>query len=133
MATRPATAPAAAPVTLGCCLCHQLTVIQVSAPMAAAVLVTRNALVASPPAVSALPALKPNHPNHRRAAPSTVMVLSCGSNFACPKPRRRPSTSAATSADTPELMWTTVPPAKSSAPRLCSQPPVPQTQWAIGS
>ena len=36
------------------------------------------------------------------------------------------------SADTPELMWTTVPPAKSSAPSLYSQPSVDQTQCAIG-
>ena len=39
---------------------------------------------------------------------------------------------AATSADTPELMWTTVPPAKSSAPMSPIQPP-PHTQWASGS
>ena len=39
---------------------------------------------------------------------------------------------AATSADTPELMCTTVPPAKSSAPMPPIQPP-PHTQWASGS
>ena len=101
--------------------------------MAVAVLVTTNALVASVPDVTALPALKPNHPNQSRQAPSTVMVALWGSNFPWPKPIRRPSTSAATSAETPELIWTTVPPAKSSVPRLCSQPPAPQTQCAIGS
>ncbi len=46
--------------------------------------------------------------------------------------RRRPIMSATMSAETPELMWTTVPPAKSSAPSLYSQPSVDQTQWAIG-
>src|SRR2546426_9730392 len=94
MATRPATAPAAAPITLGCFLCHQLTVIQVRAAMAVAVLVTTNALVASAPAPRALPALKPNQPNQSKAAPSTVMGASCGSAFCLPKPGRRPGTRA---------------------------------------
>src|SRR5438477_12581521 len=116
MATRPATAPAAAPSTLGCRLWYQLTVIQVSAAMAVAVLVTTNALVARVPAVTALPALKPNQPNQSRLAPRTVIVASCGSDFSLPNPRRRPRTRAATSAETPELIWTTVPPAKASAP-----------------
>ena len=40
---------------------------------------------------------------------------------------------AQTSADTPDEMWTTVPPAKSSAPSFLSQPPSPQTQCASGS
>ena len=39
---------------------------------------------------------------------------------------------AATSAATPALTWTTVPPAKSSAPILASQPP-PHTQCATGA
>src|SRR6266550_5466354 len=84
MATRPATAPAAAPSTLGAPLCSQETVIQVSAAIAAAVLVTTNALAARPPAVIALPALKPNQPNQRSDAPSTVMVASCGSSGSRP-------------------------------------------------
>src|SRR5256714_5446745 len=133
IATNPATAPAAAPITLGCFLCHQLTVIQVRAAIAAAVFVTTKALVASAPAPSALHALKPTHQNQSSAAPSTVMVASCGSTSCLPNPGRRPSTSAAPRAETPELIWTTVPPAKSRAPRLWSQPPAPQTQWAIGS
>jgi hypothetical protein len=40
---------------------------------------------------------------------------------------------AHTSADTPDEMCTTVPPAKSSAPFALSQPPSPHTQWASGS
>src|SRR5207248_11559965 len=118
---------------LGCRLWYQLTVIQVSAAMAVAVLVTTNALVARVPAVTALPALKPNQPNQSRLAPRTVIVASCGSDFSLPNPRRRPRTRAATSAETPELMCTTVPPAKSSAPSFCSHPPAPQTQCASGS
>jgi len=39
---------------------------------------------------------------------------------------------AATSAETPALMWTTVPPAKSSAPSLKKAPDEAQTMCAIG-
>src|ERR671934_1764394 len=79
IATRPATAPAAAPSTLGAPLCSHETVIQVSAAIAAAVFVTTNAFAARPPDASALPALKPNQPNQRSDAPRTVIVASCGS------------------------------------------------------
>src|SRR5947209_19285975 len=79
IATSPATAPAAAPSTLGAPLCNHETVIQVRAAIAAAVLVTTKALAASPPEASALPALNPNQPNQRSEAPSTVIVASCGS------------------------------------------------------
>ncbi len=98
---------------------------------AAAMLVTVKALAARPPAVTADPALKPNQPNHRSPAPRTVIGTSCGSRLS-PFMWRRPIISATTSAETPELMWTTVPPAKSSAPSLNSQPSTDQTQWAIG-
>src|SRR5918911_5780648 len=79
MATSPAPAPAAAPITLGRCWCIQLAVTQVRAAIAAAVLVTTKALTASPPDERALPALKPNQPNHSNDAPRMVMVASCGS------------------------------------------------------
>ena len=60
---------------------------------------------------------------------AALIVASCGSlDF-----RRRPMRTAATRAETPLEMCTTVPPAKSSAPSACSHPPVPQTQCAIGS
>src|SRR5437660_1873622 len=132
IATSPATAPAAAPRTLGAPLCSHETVIHVSAAIAAAVFVTTNAFAASPPEVIALPALKPNQPNHRSDAPRTVIVASWGSSASRPYPTRRPRTSAATRADTPLVMCTTVPPAKSSAPSCPSQPP-PHTQCATGS
>src|SRR2546423_14907768 len=86
MATRPATAPAAAPITLGCFLCHQLTVIQVSAAMAVAELVKKNALVASAAASKGLPALKANQPNQSQAAPSTGLVAACRTAFWLPQP-----------------------------------------------
>src|SRR5688500_9379566 len=78
MPTRPATAPAVAPSTLGRSCRIQLAVIQVSVAIAAAELVVTNALTASAPEPSALPALKPNQPNHSSAVPSTVIVALCG-------------------------------------------------------
>src|SRR6185295_19056577 len=49
-----------------------------SVAAAAARCVTTNAEVASPPDVSALPPLKPNHPNQSMPAPSTVSVRLFG-------------------------------------------------------
>src|ERR1700684_2758256 len=79
IATSPATAPAVAPTTLGTPLCAHEIVSRVSPATAAAVFVLTNALVASPLAASALPALKPNQPNHRSAQPRTTIGMSCGS------------------------------------------------------
>src|SRR2546425_13167518 len=84
IATRPATAPAAAPRTLGAPLCSHETVIQVSAAIAAAVFVTTNAFAARPPALIALPALNPNQPNQSNDAPTTVIGASCGSSGSRP-------------------------------------------------
>src|SRR3972149_4565350 len=116
MATRPATAPEAAPSTVGFPRDIHSVNIHPSAADAAPVLVATNALVAREPAVSALPALKPNHPNQRSPAPATVSGGWGGGLDWWPSPPPLPITSAAASAETPELMWTTVPPAKSSAP-----------------
>src|SRR5713226_1313545 len=77
MATRPATAPLAAPMILGLPVQIQLIPIQLNAAIAAAVLVTTKALVARVPAMTALPALNPNQPNHRNDAPRTMYVVSC--------------------------------------------------------
>src|SRR5687767_9290386 len=78
MATRPATAPEAAPSTVG--LPRELHSVNIhpSAAAAAPVLVVRKAWAARPLAPSALPALKPNHPNHSRLAPITVNGKLCG-------------------------------------------------------
>ena len=78
MATSPATAPEAAPSTVGLPRIVHSVNIQPSAAAAAAVLVAMNALAARPFASSALPALNPNQPNHSRAAPITVMGRLCG-------------------------------------------------------
>ena len=100
---------------------------------AAAVLVFVNASAARPFAASAEPALKPNQPNHRSPAPKSTSGTLCGTIGARLKSLRGPSMRAATRAETPALMCTTVPPAKSSAPSFCSHPPAPQTQCASGS
>src|SRR5262245_3543417 len=133
MATSPATAPDAAPRTVGLPRVHHSASTHASVAAAAAVLVVTKALTASPPALSALPALKPNQPTQSIAAPTTVNGRLWGGIGSLPYPFRRPITRAAASAEIPEEMWTTVPPAKSRAPRLRSHPPVPHTQWASGS
>src|SRR4051794_27269663 len=102
--TSPATAPAAPPTTLGRPWRIQLAVTQANAAIAAAICVLTKAAVARPFAPSALPALKPNQPNHSKPAPSTVIVISCGSIGSWPYPTRLPITSAQTSADTPEVI-----------------------------
>src|SRR6266851_3370326 len=78
MATSPATAPEAAPSTVGLPRDDHSVNIQPSAAAAVAVLVVMKAWAASPLAASALPALNPNHPNHRRLAPITVRGRLCG-------------------------------------------------------
>src|SRR5262245_3681590 len=72
IATRPATAPVTAPRAVGFPWRHASRPIQASAAAAAAVFVDANAIAASPFAASALPALKPNQPNHSRPAPMKV-------------------------------------------------------------
>jgi hypothetical protein len=79
MATSPATAPAIEPKTLGLPLKYQLISIHVSPAAAVDVLITTKAFVADAPAVRALPALKPNHPNQRRAVPRTTWGMLLGS------------------------------------------------------
>src|SRR5262245_800256 len=77
-ATRPATAPEAAPSTVGLPRELHSVNIHASAAAAVAVLVVVNACAARPLAASALPALNPNQPNHRRLAPMTVKGRLCG-------------------------------------------------------
>src|SRR6266446_864385 len=78
IATSPATAPEAAPSTVG--LPRELHSVNIHARAAAAVavLVVVKAAAASPLAASALPALNPNQPNQSRLAPRTVMGRLCG-------------------------------------------------------
>src|SRR2546425_12410104 len=90
MATRPATAPLAAPRTVGLPRPIHSAPIHESVAAAVAVLVATNALVASAPADSALPALKPNHPNQSSAAPVSVKGRLCGGMGSDPWPSRVP-------------------------------------------
>ena len=49
-----------------------------------AIMVLAKARAAMPLAARALPALKPNHPNQRRAAPSSTKGTLCGSSACRP-------------------------------------------------
>src|ERR1700675_3744836 len=77
-ATSPATAPEAAPSTVGLPREPHSVNIPARAAAAVAVLVVVKAWAASPLAASALPALNPNQPNQSRLAPITVMGRLCG-------------------------------------------------------
>src|SRR5262249_48345470 len=131
MATSPTTAATAAPTPEVLFVRTISSSTQVTTAAAADRLVVTKARLARPPAVSAEPALNPTQPNHNREAPRMTKGTLCGtlcSGLFCCGPRM----TAATRADTPALMWTTDPPAKSSAPSSRSQPPAPHTQWAMG-
>src|SRR5581483_3489979 len=135
--TRPATMPDTQPSALGLPLASHSVAAQENPAAAAAKWVAANAEVARPPAASAEPALKPNQPTHRSPAPVMLMTTLCGTMGCWGYPMRFPTTTAQTRAETPELTWTTVPPAKSSAgilpPRAqLKRPPFPQTMWASG-
>src|SRR5204863_3314735 len=124
IATRPATAPDAAPSMDGLPLNIHSANIHDSTAQAVARKVFMNARAAEPLASSAEPALKPNQPNHSMAAPIMVIVRLCGDMDSLPRPIRLPSRKAPTRPATPALMCTTVPPAKSRAPHCQSKPAV---------
>ena len=74
IATSPATAPDAAPRTVGLPRYAHSAIIHERAAAAVEIWVTTKAEVAREPDATALPPLKPNQPNQSRAAPKTVMV-----------------------------------------------------------
>jgi hypothetical protein len=84
MATRPATTPEAMPRTVGLPVTIHSQNIHTRAAVAAEVLVTRKADAATPSAASWLPALKPNQPNHSRAAPRAVRAMLEGNMASLP-------------------------------------------------
>src|SRR4051794_19327568 len=133
MATRPATAPDAAPRVVQRPSRNFSTTTQPIIAAAVAVLVLTNAKPARLLAPSAEPALKPNQPNHSRPAPSKVNGRLCGRIGSFFHPSRLPSTMASARPAAPALACTTVPPAKSSAPLLNSQPSGENTQCAMGA
>src|SRR5829696_6583779 len=88
MATSPATAPEIPPRTLGLPLVIHSASSQPRVAAAAAKWVATNALVASPDAPRALPALKPNQPTQRRQAPMKLRTRLWGFIARVGKPRR---------------------------------------------
>ena len=102
--TSPAMAPDARPNSVGFLLYFHSTNSQARPLMAAAVFVTRNAEAAIPSAASALPALNPNHPNHKSPAPRAVNVTLDGIIASFPYPFLFPRNKASTSPETPALM-----------------------------
>src|SRR5262249_45520387 len=133
IATRPATAPDAAPSIVGLPFLIHSASIQPNAANEAAVWVAMKALDARLLAPKADPALNPNQPTHNMAEPITANGRLCGAIGTLPNPTRLPMIKTATNADMPALICTTVPPAKSSAPILRRKPPTPHTQCARGS
>src|ERR1039458_1431091 len=83
MVARPATAPEIAPKAVGLPLLSHSATTQPMAPAAAANWVLIKALVASGPALSALPALKPNQPTHSIAAPMKLSTIAWGGISCC--------------------------------------------------
>src|SRR5271156_2718004 len=137
MATRPATAPEIAPRAVARPLRIHSAALQPIAAAAAPKWVAMKAEVARVPAFRAEPALNPNHPTHSKHAPIKLRTTECGGIGWRGYSSRLPRYNAVTSADTPEVMCTTVPPAKSRQgkrpPRdALRNPPLPQTICAIG-
>src|SRR6478735_6506493 len=93
----------------------QAGVITTRPATAAARVVVVKALEAIASAPRAEPALKPYQPTQSMPVPTIQRTIECGGIGSLPKPWRLPRIKQSTSADQPEVMWTTVPPAKSIA------------------
>lgn len=112
---------------------------QVAPPEAAASIVVTAMWPIEPlVALSVLPELNPNQPNHKIKAPTEASgKLDGGTMFAAPLsenlPIRGPIRIAAAKAAKPPKAWMVAEPAKSIMPRPPSQPPALHTQCpAIG-
>src|SRR5438876_12219586 len=139
MTTRPPTAPEQNPSTLGLPRSAYSSIAHVNDATAVARVVAINAFAAIPSGASALPALKPYQPTQSNPVPTMQSTMLCGAMISFRNPSRCPSRTQSTSADQPDDMWTTVPPAKSMAVIFAAgfqtpfiQPSTPQTMWAIG-
>ena len=77
---------------------------------------------------SSLPALKPYQPNQRRAVPRATRGTLWGP---LSMNLRLPTKTTEARAANPAVVWTAVPPAKSSTPHLANRP-LPQTMCAAG-
>src|SRR4051794_4199620 len=88
IATRPATAPDAAPIDVGLPSRYLSTTSQPRIPAAGAASVFTQAIAAVVFTAAAEPELKPNQPNHSSAAPSKVSGTLCGRVIPLPNPTR---------------------------------------------
>src|SRR5688500_10374709 len=100
----PEIAPFIAALTVGFPVLFQLNSIQTSAQVQAPICVASRALAASAPDARALPALKPNHPSHRRVAPIAASGRLWGTIISGPNPFRQPKTKADARAAIPALV-----------------------------
>src|SRR3954470_13782021 len=139
MTTRPATIPEQKPRTEALPRISHSSMAQTKPPTAAASVVVVKALEAMAAAPRAEPALKPYQPTQSMPVPTIHSTMECGGIGSLPKPWRLPKIKQRTKADQPEVIWTTVPPAKSialmvalglSGPHM--KPVVDQTIWANG-
>src|SRR5471032_576079 len=115
MTTKPATAPEQKPRMLGLPLKIHSIMAHTKEPTAVARVVVVKAFEETTSAATALPALNPYQPTHRRAVPIIQATMLCGGMGSLPKPRRLPRIMQRIKEDQPEDMCTTVPPAKSIA------------------
>src|ERR1051326_576076 len=113
--TSPATAPEQKPRTLGLPRVMYSAIAQTNDATAVAIVVVMNAFAATPSAATAEPALNPYQPTQSMPVPTIQSTMLCGGIGSLPKPRRFPRIKHRISADQPEDMCTTVPPAKSMA------------------
>src|ERR1700712_4801608 len=138
--TSPATMPEAAPSVVAWPSRIFSVTSQASIAAAVAMVVVTKVDAATPPELTADPALNPYQPNHSRPAPSITNGRLCGRMGLPGQPLRLPRTRHSAKPATPELMCTAVPPAKSIALSLLAiQPPFSavkpsnaNTQWATG-
>src|SRR4029077_1307447 len=113
--TKPATAPEQKPSTLGLPRTIHSASGQTNEATAVASVVVVKALAAMTSAATALPALNPYQPTQSMPVPTMQRTMLCGGMGSRPNPSRLPKIKQRISADQPEDMWTTVPPAKSMA------------------
>src|SRR5262245_3549975 len=139
MVARPAMAPEQKPSTLGLPRVMYSIVGHTKHATDAESVVVTKAFAAMTSAATALPALKPYQPTQSIPVPTEQRTMLCGGIGSLPWPWRGPSTRQSASADQPEVMWTTMPPAKSIALIVAESlarpfiiPPAPHIMWAVG-
>src|SRR6266513_6061043 len=113
--TSPPSAPEQNPSTLGLPRSAYSSIAHVNEATAVARVVVMNALAAIPSGASALPALKPYQPTQSNPVPTMQSTMLCGARISFLNPIRCLRRMHNTSADQPDDMCTTVPPAKSMA------------------